>query len=66
MLQKPNSVIRIPSFKLKKIMLFICHSPLQSSKSSESIIFLTEADTFHRLLLGNQLKRLENLYTNHF
>ena len=58
MLQKPDSVIRIPSIKLKKIMLCICYSPLQS--------FLTEADTFHRLLLGNQLKRLENLYTNHF
>ena len=46
MLQKTNSVITIPFFKLKKKMLFICHSPLQSSESSESIIFLAEADDF--------------------
>ncbi|XP_049724405.1 podocin isoform X3 [Elephas maximus indicus] len=39
---------------------------VRSSKSSESIIFLTEADTFHRPLLGNQLKKLVNFCTNDF
>lgn len=47
MLQKPKRNIRIFSFKLKNNAFYL------SFFSSKSIIFLTETDTFHRPLVGN-------------